>query len=144
MNTDALDPLGEDWEARNKRGQARQREQSIEAHAGEWIRADAIEPILVDLAGQVIGILAGITDAARAAGCSEALVGEIGEAIAEAQRQIAHALDSVADAATGAVVATEDELEAAATAAAEAVAGPKTRKAKLRKPRGVGKMGRGK
>lgn len=143
MNTESLDPLGEDWDARNKRGQARQREQSIEAHASEWIRADAIEPILVELAGQVVGILAGITDAARAHGCSESLVGQIEASIRDAQEQIAHALDSVADAAGKDVTATEDELESAAKAAAEVVAGPKTRKAALRKPRGMGKMGRG-
>ena len=139
MDTDQIDPLGTDWKARAERGQARQREQSVEAHAGEWIRADIIEPILVDLAGVAQGILAGIPDAARSHGASPALVADIEATIRDAQSQIAQALDGIASAASQRVEAIETEIEEAAAAV---VSGPKERKAQIRKPRGPGKMGR--
>jgi len=140
MDTDQIDPLGNDWKARAERGQARQREQSVEAHAGEWVRVDIIEPILVDLAGVAQGILSGIPDAARSHGATPALIAEIEASIRDAQAQIAQALDGVANAATERVDKIESDIED--QAAQLPVAGPRERKAGLRKPRGPGKMGR--
>jgi hypothetical protein len=140
MDTQHLDPMGKDYKARKERADCIQKEQSNEAWAGEWIRADIIEPILVDLAGVAQGILAGIPDAARSHGAAPALVADIEATIRDAQSQIAQALDGIASAASQRVDAIETELEDAA--ASLPVSGPKERKAGLRKPRGPGKMGR--
>jgi hypothetical protein len=141
METQHLDPMGEDYKRRTERASCRQKEQSVEAFAGDWVRVSIIEPILVELAGTSQGILSGIPDAARSHGASPALIAEIEASTRDAQAQIAQALDGVARAAAANVDTFEAEIED--QAAQLPVAGPRERKAGLRKPRGPGKMGRG-
>ena len=131
------DPLAHDWDARGKRAQAKQREQQVEAFSGEHLPLSRLEPILVSLAQDVQGILAGIVDQCRAAGLEPALVGAVQEIIADALRQVAGCLDGIAESAVAAV----EDVEAAVDALPDplaALSGPTERKA-ARKPRGLGK-----
>lgn len=139
-NTELVDPLGDDWDARSKRGQARQREQSVETHAGEWIRADVIEAILVNLARTCHGILAGIPDSLRSCGATSAMIEDAGRIVDTAKTQIADALSGVAEESAAHVETMEREIEEAADSLALQVTGPKERKAQVRKPRGVARM----
>lgn len=107
---DTLDPLGNDWKARGERGTARIRERAVLRDAGELVPVEGIEAILVGLAGTVQGILAGITDAARAAGASPDLMARLSEIIVEAQLQVSLAMDGAVDGAVQAVDQAEDAL----------------------------------
>lgn len=138
-DTELVDPLGDDWDARHKRGGAVQREQSVEAHAGEWIRADVIEGILVAVARTCHGILAGIPDALRSGGASHAVVVECAQIIDASKIQIAEAFAGVAGESARHVEAMERDIEATA---ASMVPISKERTAPARKPRGVAKMKR--
>lgn len=141
----AHDPLYKAWKARTERANAIQKEQSNEAFAGKWIRVDAVEEVLVPLAGLCQGILSGMLDAARAEGASQELCDKFEVIIRDANLQIANQLSPAAISAIEAVEQFESGADDLPDEDAEIpVTGPKERKARLRKPRGVGKMGRDK
>ena len=132
------DPLEPDWKARGERAQARQREQQVEAFAGEHLPLSRLEPILVNLAGTVQGILSGIVDAVRAAGIEGDTLQRVADIVTDAQVQISTQLDGIADSAVGAVEAAEAAIERETADPLAALSGPKERRA-ARKPRGLGK-----
>lgn len=131
------DTLANDWDARGKRAQARQREQQVEAFAGEYLPLSRLLPILVNLAGTVQGILSGIVDAVRAAGIEGDPLQRVGDIVTDAQVQISTQLDGIADQAVAVVDTAEGAIESEADPLA-ALSGPKERRA-ARKPRGLGK-----
>ncbi len=134
-DTDSADSLGLDWKSRGERAQARQREQQVEAFAGEHLPLSKIEPILVALAGTVQGILAGIPDALRSAGIEGEAMRQADAIIADSLRQVADQLTGIADQATQEVEEVEDAIEAGKPL--DPLSGPAERKA--RRPRGLGK-----
>lgn len=136
------DPLADQYKQRLERASAIQKEQSNEAFAGAWLRVSDIEPILVGVASVCQGIMAGIVDSARASGASRELVADIERIILEAQKQIATQMDPAAIAASRVVEEFESEALHNDEETPLPIAGPKERKATIRKPRGVGKMGR--
>lgn len=132
MDLDALDPLGMDWKARGERGTARIRERAIMRDAGEFLPADGVQAALVEMAGTVQGILAGIPDATRTSGAKPDLVERVREIVVDAQLQVSLAMDSIVDRAIAAVDAMEGDLEAQAESA---FAGPSERKERTKRGR---------
>lgn len=131
---ESADSLGTDWKARGERAQARQREQTVEAFAGEYLPLSKIEPILTQLAGTVQGILSGIIDGLRSAGIDGDPLQAAQDIVTDAQLQIATQLDGVASRASDEVDAMEAAIEGDPL---EPLSGPAERKA--RRPRGIGK-----
>ena len=131
LDLDALDPLGTDWKARGERGTARIRERAIMRDAGEFLPADGVQAALVEMAGTVQGIMAGMPDAARSSGANPELVSRIQEITVDAQLQISLAMDSIVDRAIAAVDSIESDLEAQA----ESFAGPSERKERTKRGR---------
>lgn len=132
------DPIALDWDARGKRAQARQREQQVEAFAGGYLPLEKIEPILVNLASTVQGILSGIPDALRSAGIDGETLSRASEIVTDAMLQIATQLDGVASRAAEDVDAMESGADEEGADPLAALSGPKERRA-ARKPRGLGK-----
>lgn len=126
---DELDPLGNDWDMRGKRGQAVLREQAIEESAGRMIPIEPLCLILSELAGSVSAILQSIPERLRGLGLSDEAIAVSGEVVADSCLQIAVSLDSAAEQAMGAV----NEMESAMLGdpvdpdPIAAVAGPKER-----------------
>jgi hypothetical protein len=108
---DLVDPLGSDYDARDKRGKAVQRELVIETHAREWIKTDLVESLMVELGTMTCSILAGIPDAVRSLGVSEKVVDEVSRILDEAKLQIAGGLESIASETSAAVESMESDLE---------------------------------
>lgn len=108
---DLVDPLGDDYEARDKRGKAVQRELVIETHAREWIKTSVVESMLIEVGTMTCSILAGIPDSLRAQGASEEMVKGAQGIIDAAKSQVAQGLDAITMDAVMAVDAIESELE---------------------------------
>ena len=111
---DLVDPLGGDYEARDKRGKAVQRELVIETHAKEWIRVDLVEKMLVELGIMACSILAGVPESLRVHGANDQMVKATSKIIDDAKSQIAKGLAGVAAEAIGSVDSFESDLEAKA------------------------------
>lgn len=111
METDSLDPLGNDWKLRGERGTARLRERAVEKDAGEFVPVAGIESILLTLASDVQGTLSRIIDEFRAIGIPDDAVAKAEEVLTDAKLQISVALDGAANRAADQVDAMESELE---------------------------------
>ena len=126
---DELDPLGNDWDMRGKRGQAVLREQAIEESAGRMIPIEPLCLILSELAGSVSAILQSIPERLRGLGLSDEAIAVSGEVVADSCLQIAVSLDSAAEQAMGAVNEMESAMlgESVEADPGSAIAGPKER-----------------
>ena len=131
-NCDDLDPLGQDWKGRFDRAGARKREVELLRAVAELVPVSGIESVLVELAGTVQGILAGVTDAARASGASPDLMARLVEIVTDAQLQVSLSLDGAVDRAVEAVDSMESDL-LGDTESAPIPAGPVERRDRTRK-----------